>query len=104
MMTFMPPGGPQSGPPQGPPQAGQDPMAQQGAPGGEDPMALIMQIAQMLLGRPPQSQQELMQVIQVLASMQGGEGAAQTAGGMGSAQPEMPAANSAMVRAVNGGF
>jgi hypothetical protein len=97
MMTFNTPGGQ---PPAGMPEGAEGAMPQAGG----DEMEMIMEIAMMVLGHPPQNEQELMQVISVMASMQGGEGAAAVAGGRGAQTPPMPAANTALVKAVNGGF
>lgn len=105
-MTFSPPMG--AGAPQDP-TAGAAPG---GAPPGGDSMAggdptmqLIMQIAMMVLGHPPQNEQEMMQVMQVLAAVQGGDsGAAAIGAGQGARPEAMPSSNTALVKAVNGGY
>lgn len=109
MMTFNTPGGqPPAGMPAGPqaPQQGPGPGGPpQGGAGAGPDLDMIMQIAQMVLGHPPQNEQELMQVIQVMAAMgQGDSGAASVASGRAAQQPDLPASNTAMVKAVNGGM
>lgn len=103
---MMPTGGGPMGPgagPMGP--AGPGPMGPggPGGGGGGGEIEMLIQLATQLLGRPPQSEEELMQVLQMLSAQQGGPAGAGPMGpggpGPGGAAPE----NAAMMAAMAGG-